>query len=46
MRHKSSKDFLAGFDEIWEEGPKVKYKNPDAWYLSKSSATKPKKRTY
>ena len=27
----SSKDFLKGFDRIWEKGPEVKYSNPDNW---------------
>ena len=24
----SSKDFMAGFDKIWQEGPEVKYLYP------------------
>jgi hypothetical protein len=27
----SSKDFLKKANEIWREGPKVKYKYPDVW---------------
>jgi hypothetical protein len=32
MDNKSkSKDFIAGFDKIWQTGPEVKYQNPDNW---------------
>jgi hypothetical protein len=27
----SSKDFFEVIEAIWEEGPMVKYQNPDAW---------------
>jgi hypothetical protein len=29
--HLSSKDFLKKADKLWREGPRVKYKYPDAW---------------
>jgi hypothetical protein len=27
----SSEEFLRHFEAIWEEDPKVRYRNPDAW---------------
>jgi hypothetical protein len=30
-KHLSSKDFLKKADKLWREGPKVKYRYPDAW---------------
>jgi hypothetical protein len=29
----SSKEFLESLEAIWEEGPLVKYQNPDAWIM-------------
>jgi hypothetical protein len=29
--HLSSKEFLKKADMLWREGPKVKYRYPDAW---------------
>ena len=29
----SSKEFLQYLDAIYEEGPPVKYQNPDAWIM-------------
>jgi hypothetical protein len=29
----TSKDFLKGYDELWQNGPAVKFSNPDAWSL-------------
>jgi hypothetical protein len=32
MKHDTPKsEFLRIYDAIWEEGPKVQYKNPDKW---------------
>jgi hypothetical protein len=33
----SSKDFLKGYDEIWKNGPTVKYSNPDGWSKPKDN---------
>jgi len=30
-KHLSSKDFLKKADNLWREGPRVKYKYPDSW---------------
>lgn len=40
MRKKTtnSKDFLKGFDQIWKNGPVVKYSNPDAWSQAPSDS--------
>jgi hypothetical protein len=29
----SSKKFLKSFEEMWKEGPIVKYRDPDSWLL-------------
>jgi hypothetical protein len=33
QKHKrfSSQEFLKIYDAIWQEGPKIFYKNPDNW---------------
>lgn len=30
-RKHSGKKFLDEFDVLWQEGPKVEYRNPDSW---------------
>jgi hypothetical protein len=30
-KHLSSEDFLLYLEAIWEDGPQVRYQNPDAW---------------
>jgi hypothetical protein len=27
----SSQEFLKVYETIWQDGPKIKYQNPDAW---------------
>ncbi len=27
----TSKEFIKGYDEIWQKGPTIKYNNPDGW---------------
>ena len=31
MRRLSSQEFVKLFDAMWEQGPKVNYKDPDKW---------------
>jgi len=31
LRRLSSAEFLKVYNGLWREGPRVKYKNPDAW---------------
>jgi hypothetical protein len=33
-KHLSSKEFLKKADKLWRAGPKVRYKDPDAWQRS------------
>jgi hypothetical protein len=41
MRKKtSSKEFLQQFEEIWKNGPPVKYSNPDTWSNQASGKNK------
>jgi hypothetical protein len=37
-----SKEFLEGYDEIWQRGPVVKYTNPDAWLRKPTSKSEQK----
>ena len=30
-RRLSSEDFITFYDALWEKGPTVKYRKPDAW---------------
>ena len=46
-RRLTSEEFLKVHEELWKEGPKVKYLNPDSWVKSESGSedTLEKRRT-